>query len=384
MSNLTINLPTSSIQTLVPSPPDNQRRPFLTPIPGCPGEFLLVFDNTSLDKLKRCHKAGRNYLILGREPHARNAALTFGGAIHEGLDRFHHEQAMLALSEGKTQLDYEIEKKAISEFGPAIQDAAVIRYFTENPPPSSGFPDYRTVNCALEVLKHYRRRSNPDLHPDYEWEIQSDSFGPIIERAFEIPMGVLEFDGLELDGQTISKIHLAWSGRIDLIAKVNGKNHIVDNKTNSIEYEKFIKGFELSSQIMGYVFASETLYPEFEISSFCLNAITLKAPSKTNPNIGLMDRGPRGGEPRLRFDRNYYNYLPDQIERWKRDTILLIEDFLHSFSRAVFPMNDSACVNKYGQCPYWDACTIPSEEVGDRYLSSDAFKDVTWNPTANR
>lgn len=399
---MSINLDLSTHKTIIPEPPQNKRRDFLTPIPDLPGEFLLVLDNTSLEKIKRCHKAAENYLVLGREAHAKNAALTFGGAIHEGLEKFHKWQ--FRLEQAKAFLPNTEPLDTIKELhGPAAQDQAIVQYFTENPAP----PDvYRTVGNALEVLKHYRRRSDPDLHPDYEWEIMSDEHGPIIERAFEIPLAVLElwipYDlFIKLGGnpdneaihfsddssQVFVRIHIAWSGRIDLIAKANQRIRIVDHKTTSISGDQFIQSFQLSSQTIGYLWAANQLWPSLDVSGFCLNAIAISAAAaKTAMTSGrsIAERGPKGGEPALSFFRAYYDYSPERIARWERDTVLLIEDFLHSLSRGTFPMNDRQCHDKFGVCPYFEACVIDDERVGRNLLMSDAFKQVTWNPTNGR
>lgn len=350
---ITLNLPTDTTRTIIPDPPSLARREFLTPIPDLPGEFLLVLDNTSLEKIKRCHKSAEFYLILGREAHAKNAALTFGGAIHEGIESF--------------LLGESID----------VQNQKIVSYFTNNPAPSD---DYRTVQNALEVLKHYRRRSDPLLHPDYEWEIQSDSRGPIIERAFELPLDVLEGEWT-WQGQEVRKIHIAWSGRIDLIAQVNQRVRVVDHKTSSIDGDQFIQSFQLSSQTIGYLWAARQIWPELNVNGFCLNCIRFKRPTGS---CGIAERGPRGGDPALAFFRAYYDYEDQRIARWHNDTVLLIEDFLHSLSRQSFPMNDRHCFDKFGVCPYFNVCVIDNESMGRNLVLSDAFKPVTWNPVAGR
>lgn len=381
--NQPINFKLSTVQTILPPPADNKRRPFLTPIPNEQGSFLLVLDNTSLEKIKRCHKAAENYLVLGREAHARNAALTFGGAIHEGLELFHHWQYN---KDRRTDRDDLIAND--EGYGDRMQNEAIRRFFELNPAPPD---EYRTVATALEVLKHYRLRSDPLRHPDYEWEIMADQNGPIIERAFELPMGVLEIEVSQALMESLNhgyvfadsnrytiRIHLAWSGRIDLIARVNSRVRICDHKTSSIDGEQFVQSFQLSSQTIGYVWAARQLFPNLDVSGFCLNCIRLKRPTGS---VGIMERGPRGGDPALAFFRAYFDYSPERIDRWERDTVLLIEDFLHSLARGVFPLNDRQCFDKFGKCAYHDCCTIDNEKVGHALLMSDAFKQVTWNPT---
>lgn len=363
------NLGLSALKLHAAVPQGSTRRNFITPIPELLGEALLVLDNTSLEKIKRCHKAGQYYLIMAREPHARNAALTYGGAMHQGLEKFHtwEYKKDLVANEARALLD--------EQCGPAAQDAAITRYFTENSAP----PDWRTLPLALEVMKHYRRRCDSMLHPDYEWDILSDPSGPIIERAFELPMAVLEGHWI-IAGVSYTRIHLAWSGRIDLCVSVNGKNRISDHKTSSIDREKLVPTFTISPQVLGYIWAGQQLWPELSIMGFVLNALKCSDP-KGKP---ILERGPRGGEGPLQFYRAYFQYTPERILRWKRDTILLIEDFLHSLSRSSFPLNDHGCFDKFGRCPYYDACTMDNEDVGDALVNSDNFKQVTWNPMDDR
>src|SRR5258707_4259067 len=173
---------------LPPAPPPAPKgplRPLLTPLPQ-PGHYLLVIDNSAMEVFTKCPTAALYYLVHRREAHARNAALTFGGALHEGIES-------LLLS--KTEQE---------------QDSAIVQYFAENP---TAPDEYRTVALALQVMKHYRIRQ---ALPDYEWTVLSDGT-PIIERPFELPLGVLDINTqLQLpdwpEPQLVRAIHVAWSG----------------------------------------------------------------------------------------------------------------------------------------------------------------------------
>lgn len=385
--DLAITLPTNEVRTGPIEPETNARRPFLTPLPDLPGEFLLVIDNTSLDKIKRCHKAAQNYLVLGREAQAKTTALVFGGAFHEAASLFHQHEYWYQLGDKSSGLG--------EKLGVDTQNRAIRQHFLDHPlPPFIYSSDYRTEAAALELFRHYRNQCNTLVHPDYEWEILADDKGPIIERAFEIPLAVLEFENFKLDLAPygtydsrvveVKKIHLAWSGRIDLLARVNSRNHVVDHKTSSIFTPDYFRQFELSSQVRGYVWAASHLWPEHSPKSFIHNGIFFQKPGV---NQGLTTPGPRGGKAPLHFQRTFYPTNNEQafsdaaISRWERDTILTIEDFLHSVSRSVFPLNDSACIQKFGLCEYHDCCRMDDEDMGNRYLMSPAFREVTWNPT---
>lgn len=376
------------------------RRRFLTPIPSAPGEFLLVLDNTGMEKIKRCHMAGRNYLILGREPHAKNSALTFGGAVHEALELFHQGEYY---RQNPTELDTLLGKD-LEKFQIESQTSVIHSFFSDNPAPPD---EFRTAQSACEVLKHYRQRCNPGLYPDYEWEIMADAKGPIIERAFELPLGTIEIeDYINADFLTTDeraeiqlhqlgeyhrvlgkvyciRIHIAWSGRIDLITRHAGHVRITDHKTSSIDRDDFMQQFHLASQTIGYTWAAQQLWPDLDISGFCLNCLNFRKPAKSH--VGeLTSRGPKGGEAPLNFFRAYFDYSPLRVSEWYSRTMTTIEDFLHSFVRDYFPLNDHACFDKFGRCPYHDICLEDSPEVASALLSTDAFKQVTWNPTTGR
>lgn len=335
-------------EPLTPSP----RRELLTPLPE-PGHFLLVVDNSAIETFTTCPRYSEYYLRFAREGHAHNAALTFGGAIHKGLESIELGEDELTTAQ------------------------KVLRFFTEHPTPPD---EYRTPTTALEVLAHYRVRAS---FPDYQWTLLSDSNGLLVERAFELPLGVLEVaTKIQLptwmEPSYVSHIHVAWSGRIDVIANCNLRNRVCDHKTTSISGDQFVQDFQLSNATIGYVWAARQLWPDLDVSGFCLNAIHLR---KHSPGIGLMDRGPRGGEPALKFFRSFFDYSPARLLQWENNAMTLVEDFVHCLIRGYFPLHTKWCFAKYGKCQFHDVCTIDEPEVRMRMLQSDMYKDVTWDPT---
>ncbi len=371
-----MNLNLSNVSVLPPVD-DSPRRQLLTPLPT-PGEFLLVLDNSSLEKFTTCPTAAKNYLVLGREAHARNAALVFGGAVHAGLE------------------------KLLVGASPQLQDEAIVNHFAKHPTPPD---EYRTPACALEVLKHYRVRAG---FPDYQWELLADEKGVLVERAFELPLGVIDVDDyIEMpwwnphpeeamyhksivvenpDKSTsirrfVSRIHVAWSGRIDAVAIANGMARVVDHKTTSIAGDQVIQDFHLSNQTIGYVWACQQLWPQFNVSGFCGNFIHLKKPNKGQ---GLMDRGVRGGDPPLNFFRAYFEYSPERLSWWHNNVIHIVSDFIHNLVRNYFPSHTKWCFGKYGACPYHNVCSQDSDALRSSMLNSDMFRPVTWNPLADR
>lgn len=355
-----MNISTDSV-TLRPEPPVARGpRTLLTPLSD-PGHFLLVLDNSAMEKFVTCPRSAEYYLVRRREAHARNAALTFGGAVHIGLE---------CIERGEDEV-------------PTAQK--VLKFFTENPTPPD---EYRTPTTALEVLAHYRVRRT---FPDFEWQVLSDDNGLLLERAFELPLGVIEVNDYikmpwlnsgDNNGKGIfcDAIHVAWSGRIDAIAHVNGMARVVDHKTTSIAGDQFIQDFQLSNQTVGYLWAARQLWPDLSINGFCLNAIHLKKPSKGQ---GLMDRGARGGDPPLNFFRAFFEYSDARVAEWEHNALTLSEDFVHCLVRGYHPMATKWCFGKYGKCQYHDVCVM-EPNVRESILMSDMYKQVTWNPTDDR
>lgn len=343
----------SGVRVLPPAP-RGPRRPLLTPIPDAPDEYLLVVDNSALEKFTTCPMSAYYYMVAGREAHARNAALTFGGAIHVGMERL--------------------------ELGasPEAQDAAVRQFFLDNPAPPD---EYRSAATAVEVMAHYRKRAT---FPDYAWEIQSDAHGPLVERAFELPLGVVDVNAricTDRFDSFVKRIHIAWSGRIDLIARCNNRVRIGDHKTTSIAGDQVIQDFQLASGTLGYVWSGRRLWPDLDITGVVINFIHLKRPAK---GLGLADKGPRGGDPALNFFRSYYDYTPERIAWWEHNTLLIVTNFIQALVHNEFSFNTKWCFGKYGRCPYHDVCIQDDSAIRRSMLMSDMYRDVTWNPTADR
>lgn len=400
MSDLTLSLDLTGVN-LQPEPTVAYApRQLLTPL-STPGHFLLVIDNSSLEVFTTCPQSAYYKLVLRREAQAKNAALTFGGAIHEGLERLLWSQHQADEPDPEEQI---LRDKF---YGVQAQDKAIVDFFTNHPTP---LDEYRTVNNALAVLAAYRFRATL---PDYQWTIQSDDKGPIIERAFELPLGVLEVNDfvgmpwlsfeeqdnlndkagslkdaanyetlhLKTNPVFVSQIHVAWSGRIDAIAHCNNAIRVVDHKTTSIAGDQFVQDFQISNQVLGYVWAARQLWPDLAPSGFCLNAIHFKKPTG---NGSITEPGPRGGPSALNFFRAYFDYSEARLNEWSTNCLAIVSDFIHCLVRDQFPRHTKWCFGKYGKCQYHDVCVQDDPAVRQNLILSDMFKPVTWNPTAGR
>ena len=346
--NLDLSLPNTTLPITQPI------RELLLPLPR-PDHYLIKLDSTALEGITRCPTFGFNKLVLHREAHARDASLIFGGSIHEGIKH-------MLLGDSKQ-----------------VQEEAIVQYFTENACPPD---EYRTPTMAMRVMKHYRLRY--EAMPDMQFKVLFDNEEPLVEMPFEVPLcGVEVNTNIQLpdwpEPRYIHTIHVAYSGRIDLVAYKGEQNVVVDHKTTSIAGDQYIQSFHLSNQAMGYVWAANKLWPDFDISTFCLNGIGLRRVRDDSVNIMLP--GPRGGEPPLTFFQSFYDYSAEQLDQWEANVTAIISDFIHCVCRDFYPQYTNSCFNKYGRCQYWDACTLENTKVRRNFLLSDSFKPVVWDPT---
>jgi hypothetical protein len=107
---------------LVDAPePKTRPRELLTPLPQA-GHWLMSFDNSTLEHVVRCPTSAMYHSVYGRQAYAKNAALTFGGALHEGFKGYFMGEP--------------------SE----MQERRVLQYFIDSPPPPD---EYRTPQLAL-------------------------------------------------------------------------------------------------------------------------------------------------------------------------------------------------------------------------------------------
>lgn len=346
----------------------------------------MVIDNSSCEKFVTCPQSAYNYLVLGREGQTRTAALTFGGALHAGLEKFLEWQWC---QQGV------MPARGVTFCSPDAQDLAIVKHFCENPLPLDIFPDYRTVESCLEVMKHYRFQAQL---PDYQWEILSDASGPVIERAFELPLGVLEvgafIKNIDLGAEWealqpemkfrfedaavwVSHIHVAWSGRVDAIVHANGMARICDHKTASDKRYLNPQKYHLANQTIGYVWAAKQLFPSLDVKGFLLNGIIFRKPTGAG---SIFDKGPRGGEPALSFARYYYEYSDERLLWWANNALTIVSDFIHCLTRNEFPSHTAWCHGTYGPCPYLEVCEQDSPAMREALINSDRYKTVTWNP----
>jgi hypothetical protein len=162
----------------------------------------------------------------------------------------------------------------------------------------------------------------------------------------------------------ISKIHVHYIGRIDLVLEEVGKLWVVDNKTSSMGGAQFEEAFRLSLQTRGYAWGVWKITGRIPMGCI-VNAVIVRKPTKTG----------KGTE----FNRPVYFYSQDSIMEWEDNMKAHVADFVGCLVRGFWPQSAQSFKSPCAGCDYQDNCSLPrSQRAAD--LASDIYRDVTWNP----
>ena len=322
----------------------------LPPLPLIDG--CLFIDNSFLE-LMACPRKLQYSQLEKKVPASDAPSLNYGTAIHLALAHRYlkHEP---------------IEDLPVLE---SEQASLLEEHFRENPQPEG---DHRDLNFAIEVIKKYNE------HYEYEpFNVLTDGEGKrMVELSFALPLFSLPLevlDGLQDNEQPISVI---YTGRIDLPVSWNDQIIIIDHKTTGMLGSNFFDQYRMSSQLIGYCWAFQTLTGR-RVNGFAVNAIRSKAKTMKLLN-GTASKGEEVKWWSEGFFREKEDVLQWRIDEWKKNVIARIEEFFWHYSKGFMPMKTSECAH-FGRCPYYDVCYYPPENR-DIILESNQFRTNDWSP----
>jgi hypothetical protein len=281
-------------------------------------------DNTALQAYMACPREYYFSMVEHRRGEGLSAALAFGKAWHTAL---------------------ELHYKGL----PAEHVEALVRASWEQP---SGEGDYRTVERVLLDFRRYREK--------WGHEPSREAGGP-----------TLLFDGepmveLSVNAAGEGLIH-PYAGKIDRIIRIGGLIYVEDHKTTSRLDKNYYSGFELSQQMMGYVYLAQQLIPGERIAGVRINVLHVLK-EKSN------------------FERQLFTYTREQIAEWIENTNEWMRrvdaDSLswQNLPEGKFPLahlGDNGCSRKYGLCQYHRVCSV-APTFRRRVL--EEFPVHPWNP----
>lgn len=389
MTPLSIRIPSNSRSDLSPlhSTPPTRKLFHWNP----DGSLTFRVDWSSIESLLGCNRSAEYKLIHSRQGGSRSA-LTFGAAIHAGLEVWYRNKDKIGASVwpdltraqlGQSEADV---RTLTRELLLTRCYSAIESTFASSPP--SLFPDYRTSDYAIQSFHSYITHYQNEILTPFIHEGK-----PLVEFSFAYPLGKVELPtrmfelwGLgtltndaeqELSCQhkqdTIS-VHIEWTGIIDMLAEVSGDLYVVDHKTTSIISQDFFDGFEIAMQPTGYFAAMRAAFPDLPIKGFMANVLACRKPVAAITKSGK----PTTSKPFEAFRRQYH-YSDWHVNEFKQDALALVEELFANVTNKFFPKKTQWCVGKYGKCPYFDVCSLPPQSRMDM-LMSDQYINNTWKP----
>ena len=391
MTPLSIRIPSNSLSDLsLPATTPPIRKLFHW---NPDGSLTFRVDWSSIESLLGCNRSAEYKLIHSRQGGSRSA-LTFGAAIHAGLEVWYrnkhkintvvHDAITLAEGHREGLHNFTLTSEALlSRCYSAIEST-----FASSPP--SLFPDYRTSDYAIQsfhsYITHYQNENlTPFVHDGK----------PMVEFSFAYPLGKVELpismfqqwgygtltNSAEIEasfpaslGLANVPVHIEWTGIIDMLAEINGSLYVVDHKTTSIISQDFFDGFEIAMQPTGYFSAMQAAFPDLPIRGFMANVLACRKPVAALTKSGK----PTSSKPFEPF-RRQYDYHPWHVNEFKQDALALVEELFANVTNKFFPKKTQWCVGKYGKCPYFDVCYLPPESRMEM-LMSDQYTNNTWKP----
>ncbi len=192
----------------------------------------------------------------------------------------------------------------------------------------SFFTDYDQDKAMNVLYEEYQKLALPG---DIEKRLYCDNIQVVMMDWFAShgrERWPFEFDQMEMPVEVeFSKGGITYTGRIDALIRAKDSDtwYILDHKTTGNPSTWWAKQFELSSQLTGYIWAVQRMYPERYIAGAFINAVHLG--EVPNSNRKCSTHGMKHEECGLLHLRHhlYGPYLRSrgEITNWLADVVLL-------------------------------------------------------------
>jgi len=315
------------------------------PIPLVDDCFMI--DNSSTEKIMTCRRAAEYYIGYKRQINGSRWALTFGRIVHKVM---------------------EVRARLIKSYiTPDVVTAMLTvadEEFKKHQPPED---DFRNYAFLVDLINEY---NTTYPHESYTTVVHNQK--PLIEIGFIHPLGEITLntrcavrnpDG-SITERFVSTIKIMQTGRIDQVVSHQDKIFGLDHKTTSMMGPTYFKEFEMSSQMVAYKWAIETL-TGLPVQGFVINALGLRKPTKTGK--------------KLEFQRYVVSTSAESVDEWRRDTLSHLSNYFADCVEGFTPKGTKWCMGKYGACEFFDVCTLPHDQR-HTLLNTNNYKTVTWDP----
>lgn len=330
--------------------------PSLPLVPNSRGEPCLLIDNSATEQYMECGRKWEYSFLRKRVAVNSAAPLNFGAGIHHALK--HRFTELAKLNYVAPSILTQEEHKILDE------------HFAVNPQPLG---QYRTPTFAKNLVEEYNKV--------YEKEVQElvvHDGKPQVEVSFAHDLGYVDLpynEYIEFQGKQWDRILIVWMGRIDAVLRDSMGIWVMDHKTAFMFGDNFWAGQEMSFQCKGYVWAYEQSYGVRPVG-YGIDAIRTRKPGKGDEFVS------ETGVRRDDLKRDFFLVSPEQIVEWKRNALSICEEIVFNHQRGYLPRRSTACVGKYGKCPYIDVCRLPIESRLPMLMSGE-YVDNNWSPLNN-
>ena len=337
-----------------------------------PFEFDLDIDNSTLASYRSCPRSFEFSALYGRDTAYRDA-LNYGSAIHAALETFYRDDADLdtmldvlrsAFHAKPTDSDswrtFDHAAESLRRYlvwhaqmlpWTVLSDVVSGQRFVELPFRRHLF----TYNTALRG--HRAGMSDAACPTVLDWPLQ------LVASNIDTELSLVDALAAQSMKLAVTKIHVYYTGKIDMLVEQDGAVCVVDHKTTSIEGSTFWSQFTLSAQMRGYCWAASQLL-DADVQNAVIDALIGRKPTKT----GVAHE----------FSRMTFRYSREQLDAWRRDAECQIRTLLDQFVRGYFPTNTDSCYGKF-PCQFREVCPLPAS-IQATALRSGAFVPRTWSP----
>lgn len=312
-----------------------------TPIMPPLKDGVLYIDNSGMELFSTCKRQMYYNQIRRIELNKTKIALDFGSAFHHVLEHLYKTHGTSYRGQEQNQ-----EVIKFAQLGQFMESGELRTLATPE-------DDYRTVPYLVQGVSKYLS--------DYPAEpfsiVTMPSGQPGIEVPFAFPLG-------KVVSTVFGTITVVWTGRLDLVYRLDGRLGIQDHKTTSMMGPQFFAEFDIAHQFYGYAAALEYILGE-PVSEVMINGLGCRKPTRT----GIQ----------FEYNRHYIPINRSLLDEWHRDSLALVTDYIRSCELGYFPKQTKWCIGKYGSCQYRGLCTLPPDHR-ESAINTSEFRAMTWNP----
>lgn len=259
-----------------------------------------IWDYSTLSSFQTCRKRYYYEHVLCIRPKAPSGALTFGGAIHEGLDEYYkNDRDLVKAIQAFTKAHVEIEGETL-----------------------------RTLEHGIKLLTVYAQK-----YKDEPFKVLGKP-----EEGFVFTIG----DEL-------------YGGRMDLLVDWDGATWLVEHKSTTRLGNSYFDQFDLDKQVTGYIIATEE-YLGRKCQGCIINVM--------EPWKEVIRKSARTKAPEDHFLRKPLNRSQRLKDQFKNNVLRIIRDirWCHENDEFYEAEKKESCFYYNRSCPYIALCKYGEDE----------------------